>query len=140
MDLTHLPRCSKEGGGSRLLDAGVAIGDDPLNTLQSSLFEVFKGARPECFILAIRDLGSQDLPVTVFTDAGNRQERLAEVPGSFPDLVVGSIQVWIRYCLLNRSLKEFPELNVEIFGHPGNRGRREILDPEMSNNLLNFPG
>lgn len=72
--------CAEEGGLGRLLDAGMAIRDDPLNPGESPFFEVFAESRPGLLILTIRDFCAQDLPVAIFPHFGNYQDSLGDVP------------------------------------------------------------
>jgi hypothetical protein len=139
MNLTHLPGCTEEGGFSRLLDAGMPIRDDQLNPGKSSFFEVLEESRPEFFILTVGDSRAQDLPVTILAHSGDHQDRLGDVPCSVPDFVVGSIHEEIRDSLFDRPQEECLHLIVEILGHPGNRSRRELIDPQMTDDLLDSP-
>ena len=98
-----------------------------------------KVSRPEFFILAVGDSGSHDLPVAVVPDAGYYQDRFGDVSCSVPDFVVGRIheEVWDR--LFDRPQEECLHLVVEVFRHPGDRSRGKLIDPQMTDDLLDSP-
>ena len=109
-----------------------------MDSLQSSLFEVFEQSRPEFFILAVGDSGSQDLPVAVVPDAGYYQDRFGDLSCSVPDFVVGGIHEEVGNRLFDRSQEECLHLVVEIPGHPGDRSRGKLIDPQMTDDLLDL--
>jgi len=90
-----------------------------MDSLQSSLFEIFEQSRPEHLILTISDSGSQDFPVAVHSNPGDHQKSFGDVPWSLSHFVVRSIHKEIGNILFNRPLKECMDLFIEIFCYPG---------------------
>jgi hypothetical protein len=123
VDAAASPGRAAQDRADGLLQPGVGLRDDQLDSGPAAGLQGAQERRPEGAVLAIADVQAEDFPAAVGGDPGGDDDRAADDPPIHPGLEVGGVQEQVREgCMGQRPGSEGRDLSVQLDTDPADLG------------------